>query len=207
MNSIVSTSQRENVLRSMFKLVFTFLLLGMSAAHAQSTDEPEARPFHISSRGSTYGVQGGFAGTYQVYDASIEIYVRKATLYVSEHCPYQGQRRINYIKFGLWNQAASKWRVENSAPPLYLYVVMSRGEEYALSDLHFSLPKESTLDLAKRWLVVEIQEDPLDAFPRGDGKKGYAFVHSCTDIFVKRGSTATDQKTPCKWVRTTVCCQ
>jgi hypothetical protein len=181
----------------MVGLVFAFLLLGMTPAYAQSIDKPEAKPFHISSRGSAYGVQGEFEGTYRINDSSIEVYVSTATLYVSEHCPYQGRRRINYIKFGLWNQGASKWRVENSAPPLYLYVVMSPREEHPLSDLHFSLPKESTLDLAQRWLVVEIQEDTLDT-PIGDGKKGYAFVHSCKDIFVKRGGDPSEQKTPCK---------
>ncbi|HEX6626227.1 MAG TPA: hypothetical protein VF064_21095, partial [Pyrinomonadaceae bacterium] len=129
--------------------------------------------------------------------SSIEVYVRKGVLYASEHCPYQGRRRINYIKFGLWNQEASKWRVENSAPPLYLHVVLNPREEHLLSDLHFTLPKESTVDLAKRWLVVEIQEDALDA-PAEEGRKGYAFVHSCEDIFVERTNVVAARKKPCK---------
>ena len=45
--------------------------------------------------------------------------------------------------------------------------------------------------------MVEIQEDPLDA-PIEEGKKGYALVHSCEDIFIKRDSDAADQKKPCK---------
>jgi len=124
------------------------------------------------------------------------MYVRKGSLYVSEHCPYQGRRRINYIKFGLGNHEGLKWRVENSAAPLYLYVDMIPKQEYLLSDLHFSLPIESNIDLAKRWLVVEIQEDTLDA--PAEGKKGYAFVHSCEDIFIKHDNEAADQKAPCK---------
>ena len=169
-------------MKSMLKLIFIFLLLGMSATFAQSAGEPKAMPFHISSRGSAYGVQGEFEGTYRVYDSSIEVYVSKATLTVSEHCPYQGRRRINYLKFGLWNEEASNWKVENSATPLYLYGIMSPREELSLSDLHFSLPKEFTLDLVTRWLVVEIQEDALD-LPIERAKTGYAFVHSCADIF------------------------
>lgn len=172
-------------MKSMLKLIFTFLLLGMSATYAQSAGEPKAMPFHISSRGSAYGVQGEFEGTYRVYESSIEVDVRKATLSVSEHCPYQGRRRINYIKFGLWNEEAAKWKVENSDTPLYLYAIMGPREEYPLSDLHFSLPKQSTLDLARRWLVVEIQEDALD-FPIENRKTGYAFVHSCPDIFIRQ---------------------
>jgi hypothetical protein len=190
---------RRSVMNSVLSLVFTSLLLSTSAAYAQSTDELEERPFHLSSRGSTYGVQGEFEGTYRITDSSVEVYVSKGTLYVSEHCPYQGRRRINYIKFGLWNDDAAKWKVENSAPPLYLYVVMSPREEHAMSDLHFTLPKESALDLARRWLVVEIQEDALDAEPLDEGKKGYAFVHSCTDIFVKYDHLASNKtRRPCK---------
>ena len=184
-------------MKSMLWLIFTFLMLSVSATYAQSTGRAEDKPFHISSRGSAYGVQGEFEGTYRITDSSVEVYVSRGALYVSEHCPYQGRRRINYIKFGLWNQEASKWRVENSAPPLHLYVVMSPREEYLLSDLHFTLPKESTLDLAKRWLVVEIQEDTLDA-PVEEGEKGYAFVHSCEDIFIKRADEVAAQKKLCK---------
>jgi hypothetical protein len=129
-------------------------------------------------------LQGEFEGTYQVYDSSIEVYVSKATFYVSEHCPYQGRRRINYIKFGLGNRHDTGWRIENSALPLLMDVVLSPRQEYVLSDLHFSLPKEDTLDLDKRWFVVEIQEDTLDA-PNKAGQKGYAFVQGCKDMFVK----------------------
>jgi hypothetical protein len=185
------------VMRSMLRFIFAFFVLGIPAAYAQTADEAEGTPFHISSRGSAYGVQGEFEGTYRITDSSVEVYVSKGALYVSEHCPYQGRRRINYIKFGLWNQEASKWKVENSAPPLYLYVDMSPRDEHPLSDLHFTLPKGSPIDLAKRWLVVEIQEDALDA-PAEEGKKGYAFVHSCEDIFIKRGENVAAEKKPCK---------
>ena len=183
----------------MLRFILASVLLGMSSAYAQSNGEPENRPFHISSRGSEYGVQGEFESRYRITDSSVEIYVSKGALYVSEHCPYQRRRRINYIKFGLWNDDAAKWKVENSAPPLYLYAIMSPREGHAMSDLHFSLPKESALDLPKRWLVVEIQEDSLDAPPLEDGRKGYAFVHSCRDVLVKHDLAATDKtKPPCK---------
>ena len=179
-------------------LIFASLFPG-SPAYAQSIDEPEGKPFHISSRGSAFGVQGEFEGTYHITDSSIEIHVSKGTLYVSEHCPYQGRRRINYIKFGLWNNGASGWKIENRASPLYLYAVMSPREEHHMSDLHFSLPTEIGLDLSKRGLVVEIQEDALDAPPLERGGKGYAFVRSCMDIFVKRElAVAVKTRPPCK---------
>src|SRR5687767_14152165 len=123
-------------------LTFASLLLGVSPAYAQSASEPEGKPFHISSRGSAFGVQGEFEGTYHISDSSVEIHVTKGTLYVSEHCSYQGRRRINYIKFGLWNHGSSGWKIENRAQPLYLYAVMSPREEHHMSDLHFSLRSE-----------------------------------------------------------------
>lgn len=179
------------------RLILTLLVLGVPASYAQSAGGGEGKPFHFSSRGSAYGVQAEFEGTYRITDSSVEVYVSKGTLYVSEHCPYQGRRRINYIRFGLWNKEATKWRVENGGPRLYLYVVMSPREEHLLSDLHFTLPKEGTLDLTRRRLVVEIQEDALDA-PAGEGEEGYAFVHSCEDIFSDEVDDAAAQKKPCK---------
>ena|SRR5215213_8027312 len=106
-------------MRHTLKLVFTFLLLGTSAALAQSVAESETRPFHFSSRGSAFGLQGEFEGTYRVNETSIEVYVSKATLYVSEHCPYQGRRQINYIKFALLNPGPPR-RVENGATAFLL---------------------------------------------------------------------------------------
>ena len=185
-------------MRQMLTLVFTFLLLGTSATYAQSAAESETKPFHFSSRDSAFGLQAEFEGTYRVYNSSIEVYVSKATLYVSENCPYQGRRRVNYIKFALWNQEGGRRRVENGATPLYLSVILSPREEYTLTDLHFSLPKETSLDLEQRSFVVEMQEDALDLPPRDDGKRGFAYVHSCKDVFARAAHPTSDQKTSCK---------
>ena len=194
---VMPLNRKGAVMKSMLWFTFAFLVLGIPAVHAQSSVEAGDTPFHISSRGSAFGVQGEFEGTYRITDSSVEVYVRKGSLYVSEHCPYQGRRRINYIKFGLWNQDAARWRIQNSASPLYLYLEMSPRDEHLLSDLHFTLPKESGTDLAKRWLVVEIQEDALDA-PADENTKGYALVHSCKDIFIKGGADVGTERKPCK---------
>ncbi len=184
-------------MRFMFSLMFLCFSLGVPTAHAQSTGETKEQPFHISSKGSGFGVQGEFEGTYRVTNDSVEVYVSKGTLYVSEHCPYQGRRRINYIKFGLGTQGESSWKVENNAFPWYLNVIMSPREEYPLSELHFSLPREGILDLAKRWLVVQIEAEALDV-PADQMKKGYSYVHSCEHIFIKPADEIEGQKKPCK---------
>jgi hypothetical protein len=182
-------------MRYMLRLSFSLLLLGMPAVYAQSVDDPESKPFQMSSRGSPFGLQAEFEGTYRIYDSSIEIYVSKVTFYVSEHCPYQGRRMLNYIKFALWNPELPK-RVESRSLPRYVALIMSPREEHTITDLHFTLPKESTLDLSRRWLVAEMQEDALDTSGEDNGK-GFAFVHSCKHIFAKRVDHSSDQKTSC----------
>ena len=184
-------------MKYMLNFIFICLALSVPVVHAQSPGELQDQPFHISSRDSPFGVQAEFEGTYRVTESSVEVYVSKGSIYVSEHCPYQGRRRINYIKFGLGNRTDSSWRVENSDSPFYLSAIMSPREEYPLSGLRFSLPKERNLDLANRWLVVEIQDYSLD-LATDEQRTGYAFVHSCSDIFINRGNDVALQNKPCK---------
>jgi hypothetical protein len=175
-------------------LLILFLLVCLSPAYAQSAGESDPQPFHFSSRGTGYGVQGEFEGTYLIDEDLIEVNVTKATIYVSEHCPYQGRRSINQLKFGLATETDShdSWKIESAAQPIYLELVMSPKEEYSLYDLHFLIAKESGMDMAKRWLVVEIQTDPLDG-PREKNKRGYVYASSCRDVF-ERGEGKTTKR-------------
>jgi hypothetical protein len=171
-------------------LLIAFLLLALSVVHAQS-GESDSKAFHFSSRGTAYGVQGEFEGAYVIHDDSIEVNVAKAVIYVSEHCPYQGRRSINQLKFGLAAEIGpnGRWKIESAAQPIPLQLVMSPKEEYSLHDLYFLIPKERSGDLAKRWFVVEIQTDALDA-PQEKNGKGYVYAFSCKDIFTRK---TTDQ--------------
>jgi hypothetical protein len=159
--------------------------LGASITHAQAREESGSKSFHFSSRGTAYGVQGEFEGTYLVHEDSIEVSVTKATIYVSEHCPYQGRRSIKQLKFGLATETGfdGSWKIESAGQPVALDLVMSPKDEYALYNLYFFIPKEGSLDLVPRWFVVEIQTDPLD-LPQGNNRRGYVFASSCKDIFL-----------------------
>jgi hypothetical protein len=178
-------------MKAKLKLLIALFMVGASPASAQPGAETEARPFHISSRQTGFGVQGEFEGTYRIHNASIELDVRKATIYVSEHCPYQGRSSINSLKFGLWNEAYPKGQtaIESSSQPFSLNFIMSPKEEYSLYDLHFSIPKESTTDLSKRWIVVVIQTDAIDS-PNSNPGSGFTLALSCKDIFKEQ----TDEK-------------
>ena len=174
-------------------LLVVFFLMGASVGYAQSLAESVSAPFHFSSRGTAYGVQGEFEGTYLIHAESIEVNVTKATIYVSEHCPYQGRRSINRLKFGLAIETGpeGRWKIE-TGQSLVLGLVMSPKEEYELSNLHFLIPKESGIDLTKRWFVAEIQTDALD-LPDEKIKSGFVYAFSCKDIFVPLDSTRPNE--------------
>lgn len=177
------------------RLLIALLLLGTSIASAQSSVDSDAKPLHISSRGTSFGVQGEFEGTYRIYDSSIEVDISKATIYVSEHCPYQGRRSINFMRvnLGVDTPPESKWvwKPESKSQEIPLNLIMSPKEENSFFNLHFSIPKDRETDLSKRWFVVEIQTDAIDAPPiKG---RGYVFAFSCKDIFTKQGSDTLSQ--------------
>lgn len=181
-------------------LLIVFLLSGMSVADAQSQRESEATPFHFSSRDTCFGVQGEFEGTYLNHDDSIEVNVTKATIYVSEHCPYQGRSSINQVKFGLATETAdNKWKIESRSRPINLALIMSPKEEHSLDVSYFLIPKDRTADLTKRWFVIEIQTDAIDS-PSDERGRGYVFVSSRRDIFVPhddRNTQRLDQHPKC----------
>jgi hypothetical protein len=176
-------------------MLFVVALLCLTLPAAAQTVDSAAKPFHISSRGTGFGVQGEFEGTYRINDAAIEIDVRKATLYVSEHCPYQGARSINFIRLGLGYKLddAGRWDIKPRSLPLNLSLTMRPAEEYTLYDLHFTLPLEKATDLAKHWLVVEIQTDALDA-PDSKPGRGFVFAQSCPCIFTQACEPKTEAK-------------
>jgi hypothetical protein len=160
-------------------------VLGIQGAYAQSDEESGSKPFHFSSRGTSFGVQGEFEGTYVIHQDSIEVTVAKATIYVSENCPYQGRRSINHLKFGLAVELGpdKRWKIETAGQPIPLQLVMSPKDQYSLHDLYFFIPKERNVDLSKRWFVVEIQTDALDV-PGEKSGKGYVYAFSWKDIFL-----------------------
>ena len=175
-------------------LLIAFFLLGATVGYAQSGGESDSIPFHFSSRGTAFGVQGEFEGTYLIHDGSIEVSVTKATIYVSENCPYQGPRSVNQLRFGLATETRfdGTWKIESAGKSVALNLVMNPKEEYALYNLDFFIPKEGSIDLSKRWFVVEIQTDPLDV-PLGKNKKGYVYAFSRKDMFLPPDSNKSKQ--------------
>jgi hypothetical protein len=144
-------------------------------------------PFTISSLGTPFGVQVKVEGTYTADETYVEVNVERVLIYVSEHCPYQGQRFVNTIAVGLATNRPRGWEIENRSLPVSVERVMAPREEHRLAGLHFRIPRSAGSDLSKRWLVVEIEETSLD-LPDGDGDgKGYHFAHSRRDIFADTG--------------------
>jgi len=59
------------------------------------------------------------------------------------------------------------------------------GDEYTFDGLEFTIPKPAATDLTKHWFVVQMDDFIVDA-PLEDGTvEGFAYAHSCKDIFFK----------------------
>lgn len=175
-------------MRHKLSLFIAFLTFGIGSAHAQ---EGVPQPFHFSSRGTGFGVQGEYEGTYVLRGDAVEVSVSKATIYVSENCPYQGRRLVTRLKIGLGVTFGPKgeWKIESSGEPVYIEQVMSPKDEFPLFNLFFSIPipKGENTDLAKRWLVAEIETDAMDVAPE-KRRKGYVYAHSCKELFLPAGA-------------------
>jgi hypothetical protein len=170
-------------------LAVALLLTTTSLATAQGNVASEPKAFHISSRGTAFGIQADFEGTYLIRENYIEVNVTKATIYDSEHCPYKGRSSVNQLRFGLatYNEEG-RWKIESSALPVQIGLIMSPKEEVSLDSYFFApffIPKAKDADLAIRWFVIEIQTDAIEYHDYRPGS-GFVFASSCRDIFVRK---------------------
>jgi hypothetical protein len=164
------------------------LLLCPLAPKAEASLEPQAVPFHFSSYGTPFAMQGDFEGEYRVYPESVEVSLTKAVIRISEHCPYKGRRQFDAIRFMLGTVLPDgKHHIAFKSNKLVIGRIMMSGDVYDLGAVHFSIPKEETTELAKHWFVVQMDDLTLDN-PKGFPVEGYAFAQSCTDIFTQPGA-------------------
>ena len=166
-------------------LALMILLMVSPLALAQSGDS-ESHSFVITSLNSAFGVQGVFEGEYRVLANRIQINLKKAEIRISENCPYQGRRLISSVKFGLAvSTEDNRWKIARASGNEYRpRRIMFPGDTYDLGTLYFEIPLEETDDLTKHWLVVQMEDNALDA--QDEERAGYAFAHTCRDIFVPR---------------------
>ena len=166
-------------------LALIVLLVASSLAKAQDAGGPDARPFNISSLNTAFAMQGDFEGEYRIHPDRIELKVAKANIRISEHCPYKGRRLLSAMKFGLAvSTDDGRWKVANWSQEFFVEQVMSPGDTHSLGELYFYIPKDDSIDLSKHWLVVQMEDTVLDV-PEEKRRKGYAYAHSCRDIFTQ----------------------
>lgn len=166
------------------KLLAVAVLLVVSlSARAQDAGTPQARPFRISSLNTPFAMQGEFKGEYRVYPGWVELKVTQATVLVSNHCPYKGRRVLSTLKLALaTSRGARGWRIVKAGQPVFLEQVMRPGDTRSFGEMYFYIPVDDSIDLPRHWLVAEMEEIALDA-PEDEPRQGYAFAHSCRDIF------------------------
>jgi hypothetical protein len=164
-------------------LSLSFLITTAAVCHAQTSNDPVAVPFSISSFSTRFAMQGEFEGEYRILPDSVEILVKKAVVRISTNCPYKGRRRLGTITFGLAMAAGEKsWKRSTMSQPFIVERVMSAGDEIELGAMYFSIPRYADLDLQKHWLLVQMSDFTLD-LPDEKPREGAAFAHSCRDIF------------------------
>jgi len=183
-------SSADKAFRKTFGLAAVALLLLLSQPTESRVRRPvrQGTPFTISSLGSPFGVQLKVEGTYTVNETNVEVYVERALVYVSEHCPYQGRRFVRTISVGLATTTPrGRWDTENRSLPVFVEREMRPREEYRLAGLHLRIPRSEGADLSKRWLVVEAEDLALDLPENDRDREGYAFAHSRRNIFAEPG--------------------
>ena len=159
----------------------SILIPSVNRVHASQDLEPTA--FHISSFGTGFAMQGKFEGQYRVYPDTIEVTVSRASIRISDHCPYKGRRMLASVRFGIATCIDEKrWKTVSKSKEFPVERVMSPGDEFDLDVIQFSIPKEEATDLTKHWFVVELEDVVLD-LPERERKPGYAYAHSRRDIF------------------------
>lgn len=149
-------------------------------------------PLHISSFNTPFAMQGDFEGEYRVYPGRIEVRLTKTDIRISEHCPYKGRRLLSAIALSLATSTddteVNKWKIVYPGQSHPLNRVMSAGDTASLGELYFTIPFDKATDLSKYWMVIKMTDTSLDVSldaPKEERMMGYAFAHSCRDIFSK----------------------
>ncbi len=147
----------------------------------------QAVPFHISSINNTFfAMVGSFEGEYRIYPEFIEVTVKKGTIYLLDSSRYKGRRNLTSVTFSLGTEMANRWNTVNPSQSLLVNRVMKPGDTYTFTSARFLIPKNSSIDLSKHWLIVKMEVATLDG--KYAGNPGFTYAHSRRDIFHKPGA-------------------
>ena len=167
-------------------ILIVILLVTASVAKSQIPSASEPHAFTISSINTGFGIQGEFEGKYLIYLDRVELWITKADISASKTCPYQGRRLLSALRIGLATNTENKgWKIAHPSEPLAVGQVMSPGEIHQLGEFHLTIPLNEEIDLARYWLVVQLEANVLD-IPESVGVTGHHYAHSRCDIFAKR---------------------
>jgi hypothetical protein len=137
-------------------------------------------------------MESGFAyaaiieGKYRILPERIELTVNKMTIYLRDNAPYRGQRRLASIRGALATEKTegrSSWSITQRSKEESIGMIMRPGDEYTLENLKFTIPKDSSTDLPKHWLVFSIESYILELGEARAKQPGYAYAHSAHNIF------------------------
>src|SRR6185369_16215440 len=112
-------------------------------------------PFQISTDKDDFELAGIFEGEINTYEGSVEVKLNKITIElhdVGDRGPtfYNGSEMFSMIEVGLaeWEKdKPGRWRISNNSNVYTINRMMKRREVLELSDVKFSIPIDSTIDL------------------------------------------------------------
>jgi len=166
-------------------LSILILLVTLSVAESQIPGTSEPHAFTISSINSGFGIQGNFEGKYSIYPDRVEVWITQADIAASKHCPYQGRRLLTALKIGLaTNTENGGWKIAYASDQIAVGQVISIGETHQLGEFRLNIPLNGEIDLARCWLVVQLEANVLD-IPEHVGVTGHHYAHSRCDIFAR----------------------
>lgn len=145
-----------------------------------------ALPLTISSVSSNvWAVEGKFLGTYQVHPDYIEVNFQTASIQLMGSASNQRARLITDITIGLAESTGGNtWRTLKPVTLATPDQVMQVGAVLKVTPQPVRIPITASLDLSKRWVVVEITNTFVDSKNPEATKTRVCYAHSTRNLFV-----------------------
>ncbi|MCX6951854.1 MAG: hypothetical protein NTV51_06770 [Verrucomicrobia bacterium] len=168
-------------------IILAVTLCGATNAAPRYARDLPAQPMPltiVTNPQDGFSVAGHFAGTYQVHPGYIEVALTAASVQLLGTPSHQRGRVITDVRIGLAEPTeGGKWKPSSLVTLATPEQVMKVGDAQPLSPAPVRIPVAATLDLSKRWLVVEIASTYLDPADANKTKSGTCYAHSKFNLF------------------------
>ena len=138
-------------------------------------------PLSFSSYDTSFGRWFNVLARYKVNDKSVDIYVIRITAKDARREECCGRGTTEEILLGLAKGTGDSWHIKERSESIPVNRMTDPGDSFHLFFRHFSIPVDSSVDLQKRWVVLEAS-GRLQTRETKD-KLGFFYAHSDKHIF------------------------